>query len=131
MIQKKPRVHHPGLSFLLLFYAAFTSVGVGVGDVVEGGRVASIGTTFPFPIRLAAFHSASAFGSAANTSFTWASSNLSTRCARAAVVLIPSRAPTLLRRLSTRESIDARTAPAAATNASAKFSGRPFSTNTC
>jgi hypothetical protein len=46
------------------------SVGVGAGDVVEGGIVASIGTTFPFPIRLAEFHAAKIFGSSAAALFT-------------------------------------------------------------
>jgi len=32
-----------------------------VGGVVETGIVASIGTTFPFPIRLADFHVATKF----------------------------------------------------------------------
>ena len=54
----------------LCFYAAFTSVGVGAGDVVEAGIVASIGTTFPFPIRLAEFHAAKIFGSSAAALFT-------------------------------------------------------------
>src|SRR5689334_55700 len=53
---------------ILACYAAFTSVVV--GGVVETGIVASIGTTFPFPIRLADFHAAKIFGSAAAALFT-------------------------------------------------------------
>ena len=52
------------------FYAALASVGVGAGGVVEAGIVASIGTTFPFPIRLAEFHAAKIFGSSAAALFT-------------------------------------------------------------
>src|SRR5689334_4669565 len=71
-------------------YAAFTS-GV-VGSVVETGIVASIGTTLPFPIRLADFHAAKVFGSSTSALFTCASSNRRTTCARDAVTLSPSRA---------------------------------------
>ena len=54
----------------LCFYAAFASVGVGAGGVVEAGSVASIGTTFPFPIRLAELHAAKVFASSAAALFT-------------------------------------------------------------
>jgi len=54
------------------YYAAFASVvaGAGAGGVVEGGSVASIGTTFPFPIRLAELHAAKVFASSAAALFT-------------------------------------------------------------
>jgi hypothetical protein len=51
-------------------YAAFASAGVGAGGVVEAGSVASIGTTFPFPMRLAELHAARIFGSFAAALFT-------------------------------------------------------------
>ena len=55
-------------------YAAFASVVTGdVGveaAVVEAGIVASIGTTFPFPIRLADFHAAKIFALFAAALFT-------------------------------------------------------------
>src|SRR5439155_17408554 len=85
-------------------YAAFVAgdcvavevelTGVGTDAVLTGaGIVASIGTTFPFPIRLADFQAARDFGSSTSALFTCASSNFTTRCARDEVALSPSRAP--------------------------------------
>lgn len=106
-------------------YAAFSSVIVGTKIV------ASIGTTFPFPIRLTDLHPASAFGSSSSALCTRASSNRSITCAREAVASSPSRAAALLVMHLDRASIEPRTAAAAANSSSAKFSGQPFSTNTC
>jgi len=69
-IKEKPRARRPGLPFLRWPYAAFASAGAGAGGVVEGGIVASIGTTFPFPIRLAELHAAKVFASSAAALFT-------------------------------------------------------------